>query len=105
VTKAVPYDVFADIYDAWCESAPVTAKDKTFSVELMTDSRGPVVELGVGNGRICIEVTRRGQRVFGVDSSSQILDLCRLRASQVGVFDRAWLRESSPEQIWIARRP
>jgi SAM-dependent methyltransferase len=91
VTKAVPYDDFADIYDAWCESAPVTARNKTFYVELMTESDGPVVELGVGNGRICIEAARRGQRVFGVDSSPRILDLCRLRARQAGVLERLTL--------------
>jgi SAM-dependent methyltransferase len=91
VTRAVPYDDFADIYDAWCESVPIAAENKTFYVKLMTDSAGPVVELGVGNGRICIEVARRGGRVFGVDSSTKILELCCGRAEQAGVADRLTL--------------
>ena len=91
MTQGVPYDDFADIYDAWCDSVPIAAENKTFYVELMTDSAGPVVELGVGNGRICIEVARRGGRVFGVDSSTKILELCRGRAEQAGVADRLTL--------------
>jgi SAM-dependent methyltransferase len=91
MTEAVPYDDFADIYDAWCESVPIAAENKTFYIELMAGSAGPVVELGVGNGRICIEVARRGGRVFGVDSSTKILELCRGRAEQAGVADRLTL--------------
>jgi SAM-dependent methyltransferase len=88
LSKHVPYDEFADIYDAWCESAPVAAENKVFYIDLMCASPGPVVELGVGNGRICIEVAKRGQRVFGVDYSEKILELCRSRAEEAGVSDR-----------------
>jgi SAM-dependent methyltransferase len=111
VTGTVPYDGFADIYDAWCESAPVTARNKVFYVELMIDSPGPVVELGVGNGRICVEVAGRGQRVFGVDSSSRILDLCRRRAQQAGASDSLTLVQADfrdfdlPEPVPLITMP
>jgi ubiquinone/menaquinone biosynthesis C-methylase UbiE len=111
VTRAVPYDDFADIYDAWCDSTPIAAENKKFYVELMTDSADPVVELGVGNGRICIEVARRGGRVFGVDSSTKILELCRGRAEQAGVTDRLLLIQADfrefelPEPAWLITIP
>jgi SAM-dependent methyltransferase len=81
----VPYDDFADIYDAWCASAPVTEKNRGFYVEKLAASPGPVVELGVGNGRICVEVAKRGKPIAGVDSSTAILELCRRRAREAGV--------------------
>jgi ubiquinone/menaquinone biosynthesis C-methylase UbiE len=84
----VPYDDFADIYDAWCDSVPITKQNLPFYVELMAASSGVVVELGVGNGRICIEVAKRGRRVVGVDSSEGILELCRTRAIEAGMEDR-----------------
>lgn len=87
----IPYDEFADIYDAWCDSAPVTAENRVFYVELMSETEGPVVELGVGNGRICIEVARRRDGVYGVDSSTAMLDLCRERAAEAGVLGRLTL--------------
>jgi len=84
----VPYDDFADIYDAWCASAPITQKNHGFYLRKLAESPGPVVELGVGNGRICIEVAKQGRPVTGVDSSGAILELCRKRAREAGVEGR-----------------
>jgi SAM-dependent methyltransferase len=84
----VPYDDFADIYDAWCASAPITQKNHGFYVRKLLESPGPVAELGVGNGRIAIEVAKQGKPITGVDSSGAILDLCRKRAREAGVEGR-----------------
>jgi len=84
----VPYDDFADIYDAWCGSAPITESNHGYYVRKLVESRGPVAELGVGNGRICIEVAKQGRPVTGVDSSGAILELCRKRAREAGVEGR-----------------
>ncbi len=84
----VPYDDFADIYDAWCGSAPITQKNHGYYVRKLVESPGPVAELGVGNGRICIEVAKQGRPVTGVDSSGAILELCRKRAREAGVEGR-----------------
>ena len=84
----VPYDDFADIYDAWCASAPINQKNHGFYVRKLLESPGPVAELGVGNGRIAIEVAKQGKPITGVDSSSAILDLCRKRARDAGVEGR-----------------
>lgn len=87
----VPYDDFADIYDAWCASAPITQKNHGFYVRKLLESAGPVAELGVGNGRIAIEVAKQGKPITGVDSSSAMLDLCRKRAREAGVEGRLTL--------------
>jgi SAM-dependent methyltransferase len=84
----VPYDEFADIYDAWSASAPITERNHGFYVRKLSRSGGPVAELGVGNGRICIEVAKKGKSITGVDSSGAILALCRKRAGEARVSDR-----------------
>jgi len=45
----------------------------------------------VGNGRIAIEAARRGKPIIGVDSSAEMLKLCRERAEVAGVADRLTL--------------
>ena len=94
MSARTPYDAFADIYDAWCESAPITRENREFYVSLLADSPGPRVELGVGNGRICIEVARKGRPVVGVDSSPAILKLCRKRADEARVTESLTLVEA-----------
>ncbi len=94
MSARVPYDDFADIYELWCESAPIVRQSLPFYVELLTASEGPVVELGVGAGRICIEAARRGTPVVGVDSSLRMLELCRERAREAGVLERLTLLQA-----------
>ena len=91
--KRVPYDAFADIYDVWVASAPVTGKNQAYYVDKLVESEGPVVELGVGNGRITVEVARRGKDIVGVDFSTAMLELCHQRAEQAGVAERITLVE------------
>ena len=87
----VPYDDFAEIYDVWCGSTPITRENQGFYVRQLVAAEGPAVELGVGNGRICIEAAKQGKDVIGVDSSSKILELCETRARKAGVSDRLTL--------------
>jgi SAM-dependent methyltransferase len=46
---------------------------------------GPVVELGVGTGRIAVPIACDGIRVIGVDSSPGMLEVCAERARLAGV--------------------
>jgi len=85
---------FAEIYDAWVASAPVTANHVPFYVEEFLRAGGPCVEIGVGNGRITIEAARRGVDITGVDVSPAMLALCSERAAAAGVTDRIKLMES-----------
>src|ERR671936_777813 len=46
---------------------------------------GPVVELGVGTGRIAVPLAVGGVRVIGIDSSRGMLEVCARRAALAGV--------------------
>jgi SAM-dependent methyltransferase len=84
-----PYDAIARLYDAWSRSV---TEDIPFYVEEALASGGPVVELGVGTGRIAVPIAEAGIDVVGVDSSEGMLRVCRERARAAGVEDRLDLR-------------
>src|SRR5207237_8339882 len=48
-------------------------------------SGGPVVDHGVGTGRIAIPIAADGIRIIGVDSSRGMLDVCARRAALAGL--------------------
>jgi SAM-dependent methyltransferase len=77
------YDAFAPFYDEW---ASVMTEDVPYYVELARATEGPLVELGVGNGRVAIPVAREtGRKVVGIDSSAAMLKQARERAKAAGV--------------------
>jgi SAM-dependent methyltransferase len=53
---------------------------------------GPVLELGVGTGRIAVPIAEKGVHVIGVDSSAAMLEACSRRARDAEVADRLDLR-------------
>ena len=77
-----PYDAIAELYDPWSRSV---TEDVPFYVAEARKAGGPVVELGVGTGRIAVPTAAAGIHVIGVDSSSGMLDVCRRRAREAGV--------------------
>jgi len=77
-----PYDAIAELYDPWSASV---VEDVGFYLEEARRSGGPVVELGVGTGRIAVPIAADGIRVIGVDSSRRMLDVCARRAALAGV--------------------
>jgi SAM-dependent methyltransferase len=83
------YDGIAELYDAWSRSV---TEDVGFYVDLALEAGGPIVELGVGTGRIAVPVAEAGVPVIGVDSSAGMLEVCRRRAEAAGVADRLDLR-------------
>jgi SAM-dependent methyltransferase len=76
------YDAIAELYDPWSASV---VEDVAFYLEEARTSGGPVVELGVGTGRIAVPIAADGIRVIGVDSSRGMLDVCARRAALAGV--------------------
>jgi SAM-dependent methyltransferase len=76
------YDAIAELYDPWSASV---VEDVAFYLEEARRSGGPVVELGVGTGRIAVPIAADGIRVIGVDSSRAMLDVCARRAALAGV--------------------
>jgi SAM-dependent methyltransferase len=83
------YDAIAELYDAWSRSV---TEDVGFYVDLAVAAGGPIVELGVGTGRIAVPVAESGVLVIGVDSSAGMLEVCRRRAAAAGVAGRLDLR-------------
>jgi methyltransferase family protein len=83
------YDPIARLYDPWSASV---IEDISFYVDEALASGGPVVELGVGTGRIAIPTAMAGVRVIGVDSSQRMLDVCAERGREAGVAELLDLR-------------
>jgi SAM-dependent methyltransferase len=84
------YDAIARLYDPWSRSV---TEDVSFYVEEARGvEAGPVVELGVGTGRIAVPIASDGIRVIGVDSSAGMLEVCRERAEVAGVGELVELR-------------
>jgi SAM-dependent methyltransferase len=83
------YDSIARLYDPWSVSV---REDVDFYVELARVAGGPVVELGVGTGRIAIPIAAAGVQVIGVDSSRGMLEVCAEAAALAGVAHLVDLR-------------
>ena len=73
-------DRIAKVYDEWF-AVPSDADD---AVAFLSDlgGSGPVLELGIGTGRIALPLAQRGHRVHGVDASEAMVQ--RLRAKTGG---------------------
>jgi SAM-dependent methyltransferase len=73
-------DRFADVYDDWYGDLTdaVACTDRLAALA----GGGPVLELGVGSGRLALPLAARGVAVHGIDASDAMLD--RLRAKPGG---------------------
>jgi SAM-dependent methyltransferase len=76
------YDQIARLYDPWSVSV---VEDVQFYVDEARRSGGPVVELGVGTGRIAVPIAAEGIPVIGVDASEGMLAVAREQAELAGV--------------------
>jgi SAM-dependent methyltransferase len=83
------YDAIARLYDPWSRSV---TEDVQFYLAEARRAGGPVVELGVGTGRIAVPVAAEGIRVIGVDLSPGMLEVCREHAELAGVAELLDLR-------------
>ena len=83
-------DRYAEVYDDWY--ADVTDVDACVAALARLAGEhggGPVLELGVGSGRLAIPLAARGIEVHGIDASAAMLD--RLRAKPGGDVVQAHL--------------
>jgi SAM-dependent methyltransferase len=80
--RSSAYDELGSAYDAWCRSV---TEDIDFYVELAERSGGPVLEVGVGSGRVAVPTALAGVRVVGVDTSPEMLALAAAKARTLGV--------------------
>jgi len=83
------YDAIARLYDPWSRSV---IEDVEFYVAEAKADGGPIVELGVGTGRIALPIASAGIEVIGVDSSEGMLAVCREQAERAGLAELLDLR-------------
>ena len=76
------YDKIARLYDPWSRSV---VEDVPFYVEAAVRSGGPVLELGVGTGRLAVPIAAAGVSVVGVDLSAGMLEVAHEAAALAGV--------------------
>src|SRR5919108_2752049 len=68
---------FADVYDAWVAPRVAQATEQAVAFLAELAGGGPVLELGIGTGRIALPLAQRGLAVQGIDASEAML--ARLR--------------------------
>jgi SAM-dependent methyltransferase len=71
-------DRMAEVYDEWF----AVPSDMDDAVAFLSDlgGSGPVLELGIGTGRIALPLARTGHRVHGVDASEAMVQKLRGKA-------------------------
>ncbi|HLV67456.1 MAG TPA: class I SAM-dependent methyltransferase, partial [Polyangiaceae bacterium] len=80
--------------------------DVDYYVRKARDARGPVLEYGVGNGRIALHVARAGIAIEGIDLSAAMLDDFRDRLAREPkpVQSRVRLHHGDMREVTLGRR-
>jgi SAM-dependent methyltransferase len=89
------FDRTAVTYDATVEGVEEAASgwaagDVGFYRELAREADGPALEVGVGTGRVYLDLLRAGLDVDGVDVSAAMLDRLREKAATEGLDPSVW---------------
>src|SRR5260221_7068197 len=66
------WDEYAPFYD-WENARTLGRRDVGFWRGIATRTKGPLLELGCGTGRISVPLARAGVQLVGVDRSAQML--------------------------------
>lgn len=74
------YGPVADLYDYVVPYR--NRQDVDFYVKAAAESGGPVLEVGCGTGRVLVPTARAGVEITGVDSSAEMLEICRRRLAE-----------------------
>lgn len=79
--------------------------DIAYYVDLARTTRGPVLEYGVGTGRIALPIAELGREVVGVDSSREMLRVLRSKlARRPELAARIALRRGDMRRVRLQRR-
>ncbi|OGO49431.1 MAG: hypothetical protein A2148_08105 [Chloroflexi bacterium RBG_16_68_14] len=81
-------DIHADLPELFDLDCGDFADDLSFYESLARRSEGPVLELGVGTGRVAIPLARAGWEVWGIDLSEAMLARARYKTGQALVLPR-----------------
>lgn len=104
VKESEDYAFVADLYD---HVVPYRERpDVAFFVAAAADAGGPVLEVGCGTGRVLLPAARAGVEITGLDSSPQMLDVCRkkLLDEPDAVRSRVTLVEADMRDFTLTQR-
>jgi SAM-dependent methyltransferase len=83
---------------------PVLQGDISFYLDLAHHAGGDVLEIGVGTGRVALELVKAGIRVTGLDLSADMLAVASERATAGGLAQRLRLECGSMRSFDLAGR-
>jgi len=80
-SKHPQYEAVADIYDrAWGDDRGST--DISAYTRLASQTNGPILEMGAGTGRVCIELAANGHKVVGLELSPKMAAIAGCKAEE-----------------------
>lgn len=81
-------------------------QDVLFYTDLATKSGGPVLELGVGTGRVALAIAKAGVEVVGIDPMAPMLEQAHQRLERLprAARDRVELRQGDLERLRLRRK-
>jgi SAM-dependent methyltransferase len=81
-------------------------QDVDYYVKLARRSKGPVLEYGIGNGRVALPIARAGIEVTGIDLSQPMLDSleAHLQSSPKQVRARVRYRQGDMREVRLRQR-
>lgn len=100
-----PYRIMARHYDS-AYSQMKDLIDAPFYFELAKKSRGPVLEIGCGTGRVLLPIARAGIEIHGLDASPHMLKILsgRLTTESADVRKRVRLHKGDMRRFRLRRK-
>jgi SAM-dependent methyltransferase len=86
------FDPFAEVYRARMDETddPTVSEDVAFYRALAREADGPALEVGVGTGRVYLDLLADGLDVDGIDLSTGMLRVLRETAAERGLDPSVW---------------
>lgn len=88
------YDNLAEVYERWSTGDEAYYPSLQFYLKQAEKYSDNLVELGIGTGRIALELAKHNYNITGIDISENMLQLCRENFTQAGLSDRLELIEA-----------
>jgi SAM-dependent methyltransferase len=82
---SVAFDRAAGYYDQTRGLPPAVAEQVADRIDAAAGTAAPLLEIGVGTGRVALPLHRRGRRIAGVDLSAPMMARYRAKAGELGL--------------------
>ena len=97
-----PYDSLADVYEFWSTGDPAYVESFSFYVNFLKSIHSPIVELGIGTGRIALELSLSYQKkIIGIDESSKMLEIVHHKYKKNKIENRIELICADMSEIFL----